>query len=168
MSDDVQTRAAQYRDLPAMMALLNHEIVSGVNIFRIAPISPEQAEKWWGLHGAGRYHAIVACPADDTQVVGWATLGPHSAYEGYDRTAEISVWVAAAVRRRGVGQRLIQTLLSSCPQRNIRTVISRIEANNQASLKLHERCGFKQVGLLEDVGEKMGQSLSVVLMQCNV
>jgi L-amino acid N-acyltransferase len=47
-------------------------------------------------------------------------------------------------------------------------VISRIESNNLASIRLHESCGFKRVGLLEDVGEKFNQSLSVALMQYHV
>jgi len=160
-------------DLTSVIALLNREIVEGVNIFRLAPFDDTMAQRWWQVHGQGRYQAIVAeAPSTEsllpTRIAGWATLAPHSVYEGYDRTAEISVWVDAAYRRQGCGRLLIQSLLAQCADRNIRTVLSRIEANNRPSLRLHEVCGFKRVGLLEDVGEKLGQSLSVVLMQYHV
>jgi len=157
-------------DLGNLISLLNREIIEGVNIFRLVPFDDAMAQRWWHTHGQGRYQAIVAqsqLPESPhpTSIAGWATFAPHSTYEGYDRTAEISVWVDAAFRRRGCGRLLVQTLLAQCEERNIRTVISRIEANNEPSLRLHEACGFKRAGLLEDVGEKFGQSLSVVLMQ---
>lgn len=166
-------RPAESSDLAAMMSLLNREIVDGVNIFRLRPLDQAMAERWWQTHGHGRYRAVVAehLPPESgspPQLAGWATLAPHSAYEGYDRTAELSVWVDPAMRRRGCGAMLIGALQASCQQRNIRTVISRIESNNQASLRLHENCGFQRAGLLTDVGEKFGQSLSVVLMQYHV
>lgn len=166
-------RPAESKDLDAIVALLNREIIQGVNIFRLEPLGEMMASRWWQLHGQGRYRAIVAEPADTegvgaTKIAGWASLAPHSAYEGYDRTAELSVWVDATMRRRGCGKMLVKTLQAICIDRNIRTVISRIEANNLASLRLHEACGFKRAGLLENVGEKFGQSLSVVLMQYHV
>lgn len=175
-SGDIEIRPAVRSDLESMMRLLNAEILGGVNIFRLAPITAGQADKWWNLHGHGRYRAVVASrperqpatAADPQPVLGWATLAPHSAYEGYDRTAEVSVWVDASIRRHGCGRKLLQYLLDTCPQHNIRTVISRIEANNTASLQLHRRCGFQPAGLLRDVGEKMGQSLSVALWQYHV
>ncbi len=163
-------------DLGAVMSLINREITGGVNIFRLVELDDIAAERWWNLHGEGRYQAIVAerVEADEAdepaspQFAGWATLTPHSAYEGYDRTAELSVWVEPGMRRGGCGRALVEALLASCPQRNIRTVISRIESNNVPSLRLHQVCGFEQVGLLRDVGEKFGQSLSVVFMQYHV
>lgn len=163
-------------DLGSVMSLINREIRGGVNIFRLVPLDDIAAQRWWNLHGDGRYQALVAerngsngggatAPA---RFAGWAALTPHSAYEGYDRTAELSVWVEPDVRRSGCGRALVEALLGSCPERNIRTVISRIESNNVPSLRLHAACGFQQVGLLRDVGEKFGQSLSVVFMQYHV
>jgi phosphinothricin acetyltransferase len=158
--------------------------MGGVNIFRFAPLDAEAARRWWKLHGSGRYQALVAehpgtpgehpgtpgeHPHDrDTgspQVVGWAAFAPHSAYEGYDRTAEISVWVDAPFRGQGIGKVLMRALLATCHERNLRTIVSRIEASNLASLRLHESIGFTHVGVLKDVGEKFGRSLDVVLMQ---
>jgi len=166
-------RPAESKDLDSIIALLNREIVEGVNIFRLEPLSDAMAGRWWQLHGQGRYRAIVAEPVEaergvSPKIAGWASLAPHSAYEGYDRTAELSVWVDATMRRRGCGQMLVKTLQGDCLERNIRTLISRIESNNRASLRLHEVCGFQRAGLLEDVGEKFGKSLSVVLMQYHV
>jgi L-amino acid N-acyltransferase len=165
-------RPVCHDDVPAVIALLNREILGGLNIFRLVPLDETMAMRWWSLHGQGRYQAVVAEVRSESdgqsRVAGWASLAPHSAYEGYDRTAEMSVWVDQDHRGIGFGKALVTTLLNECPSRRIRTVISRIESNNLASIRLHESCGFKRVGLLEDVGEKFGQSLSVALMQYHV
>lgn len=169
-------RPVSQADLGSVMSLINREIRGSVNIFRLIPLDDIAAQRWWSLHGEGRYQAVVAeTPEPDgaegrpkSRFAGWAALTPHSAYEGYDRTAELSVWVEPEVRRSGCGRALVKALLESCPERNIRTVISRIESNNLPSLRLHAACGFEQVGLLRDVGEKFGKSLSVVFMQYHV
>jgi phosphinothricin acetyltransferase len=167
---DLSIRTVRADDLDRIIELLNREVVGSVNIFRFAPLDAEAARRWWKLHGSGRYQALVAeQPRDrDTgspQVVGWAAFAPHSAYEGYDRTAEISVWVDAPFRGQGIGKVLMRALLATCHDRNLRTIVSRIEATNLASLRLHESIGFTHVGVLKDVGEKFGRSLDVVLMQ---
>lgn len=173
LSTTITIRPVRSTDLPSVMSLINREISSGVNIFRLLPLDEIAAQRWWNLHGEGRYQAIVAeqtGPSGDgdrpqPRFVGWAALTPHSAYEGYDRTAELSVWVEPDARRSGCGRALVRALLENCQERNIRTVVSRIESKNVASVRLHQACGFTQAGLLEDVGEKFGQSLSVILMQ---
>jgi phosphinothricin acetyltransferase len=181
---DLSIRTVRADDLDRIIQLLNREVMGGVNIFRFAPLDAEAARRWWKLHGSGRYQALVAehpgtpgehpgtpgeHPHDrDTgspQVVGWAAFAPHSAYEGYDRTAEISVWVDAPFRGQGIGKVLMRALLATCHERNLRTIVSRIEASNLASLRLHDSIGFTHVGVLKDVGEKFGRSLDVVLMQ---
>jgi phosphinothricin acetyltransferase len=181
---DLSIRTVRAEDLDRIINLLNREVMGGVNIFRFAPLDAEAARRWWKLHGSGRYQALVAehpgtpgehpgtpgeHPHDrDTgspQVVGWAAFAPHSAYEGYDRTAEISVWVDAPFRGQGIGKVLMRALLATCHERNLRTIVSRIEASNLASLRLHDSIGFTHVGVLKDVGEKFGRSLDVVLMQ---
>jgi phosphinothricin acetyltransferase len=181
---DLSIRTVRADDLDHVINLLNREVMGGVNIFRFAPLDAEAARRWWKLHGSGRYQALVAehpgtpgehpgTPGEhprnrDTgspQVVGWAAFAPHSAYEGYDRTAEISVWVDAPFRGQGIGKVLMRALLATCHDRNLRTIVSRIEASNLASLRLHESIGFTHVGVLKDVGEKFGRSLDVVLMQ---
>jgi phosphinothricin acetyltransferase len=181
---DLSIRTVRAEDLDRIIKLFNREVMGGVNIFRFAPLDAEAARRWWKLHGSGRYQALVAehpgtpgehpgtpgeHPHDrDTgspQVVGWAAFAPHSAYEGYDRTAEISVWVDAPFRGQGIGKVLMRALLATCHERNLRTIVSRIEASNLASLRLHESIGFTHVGVLKDVGEKFGRSLDVVLMQ---
>ncbi len=175
----MQTRPLVVEDLDSVIAILNGEIVGGVNVFRLVPLDAAAAAKWWHMHGSGRYQAIVAEaefgdgePGADQPasrgIAGWATFSPHSTYEGYDRTADLSVWVDQPYRGRGVGRMLVRSLLDSCPERNLRTVISRIESTNSASLRLHESFGFERVGFLRDVGEKFGRSLSVVLMQYHV
>lgn len=156
-------RDAQADDLDGVFAILDQQIRESVNTFRIQPLDAAAKEQWWQTHRGERYPALVA--VRDTAVLGWASLAPFGGYEAYAATAEVSVWVAGQARNSGIGSALYQHLLARAEGLKFHCLIARIEATNEASLRLHRRFGFQQCGYLREVGEKWGQRLDVVLMQ---
>ena len=156
-------RLATEGDLPDIASILNREIDQTVNCFRTRPLTREDARRWWRGRENGRYPAWIG--ELDSQVVGWASLSRWSAYEAYDRTAEVSVWVLPHAQRRGLGRQFFSTLLEFAASSPLRVLLSRIEAQNQPSLRLHECFGFSRVGTMHNVGEKFGQILDVVIME---
>ena len=163
MNAEIIIRPANYADLPAMMQILNHEIKHTVNCFRMRPMTAGDAEKWWKARENGRYPAWVAMRQE--QVVGWGSVSRWSAYEAYDGTAELSIWIAPEARRQGLGKRLMQTLIEFASGASFRVLLSRIEAENEASIALHVAFDFSKVGTLSNVGEKFGRLLDVVIME---
>lgn len=98
--------------------------------------------------------------------MGFAFAGPYHRRAGYRHTLESSVYVAAGARRRGVGQALLTRLIEECERLGFRQMVGIVgDSANVASLRLHERCGFRTVGTLENVGFKLGRWLDVVIMQ---
>ena len=98
-------------------------------------------------------------------VVGWAALAPYSRRAVYRGVAEDSVYVAADARGRGVGRLLLTELVRRSEQAGIWTVQATCFAENEASVQLHLRCGFRVVGTRERLARKDGVWRDVVLLE---
>jgi phosphinothricin acetyltransferase len=98
-------------------------------------------------------------------VVGWAALAPVSRRDCYRGVTENSIYVARAARGGGVGRRLLEELVRRADEAGIWTIQAGILAGNGASVALHERCGFRLVGIRERIAQKQGVWRDVVLME---
>ena len=107
----------------------------------------------WKAFDAGKRddHRLVAADESGT-VVGWVALSPVSARPVYAGVVEHSVYVDPAVRGRGVGRALLDALVASTDAAGIWTIQSGIFPENTASRTVHERVGFRVVGVRERVG----------------
>ena len=94
--------------------------------------------------------------AVEGDVIGWAALSPVSARHVYRGIAEVSVYVAAAARRRGVGRSLLKALVHQSEESGIWTLQAGIFPENTSSIALHKACGFREVGVRRRIG-KMGE-----------
>jgi phosphinothricin acetyltransferase len=158
----IALRDATATDLDAVFAIYDEEVLRGTATFETTPKSAAERRAWFEEHPRARYPVIVAEEAGT--VLGWARLQPWSPRPAYARTAEDSVYVAAAARGRGVGRALLGELLARAPGAGIAVVLARIAEGNPPSIRLHERAGFRTVGVMRRVGEKFGRILDVTLM----
>lgn len=98
-------------------------------------------------------------------VVGWAALGPTSPRSVYSGVAEVSVYVDAGAHGRGFGTRLLEGLIEASEANAVWTLQAGIFPENEASLRLHTRCGFRVVGVRERLGRMQGRWRDVVLLE---
>jgi L-amino acid N-acyltransferase YncA len=98
-------------------------------------------------------------------VLGWVAVSPVSTRPAYAGVVEHSVYVADAARGRGVGGALMRRLVQSCDAGGIWTIQSGVFPENTASLALHERFGFRRVGVRERIGRRDGRWRDVVLLE---
>jgi L-amino acid N-acyltransferase YncA len=96
--------------------------------------------------------AVVA-RAGDGDVLGWAALAPASRRPVYRGVGEVSIYVAPEHARRGVGGLLLRALIDASERAGFWTLKAGIFPENAASVALHERCGFRLVGVNERVGQ---------------
>jgi L-amino acid N-acyltransferase YncA len=151
-------RELEERDWPAVRAIYEDGIAGGQATFETAAPS---WERWDGAHLA----APRPIAEEDDRVVGWAALSPVSERCVYQGVAENSVYVARKAQGRGVGRALLTRLVEGAERAGIWTIQTGIFPENEASLALHRRCGFRVVGLRERIGRLNGEWRDVLLLE---
>jgi phosphinothricin acetyltransferase len=118
-------------------------------------------EAWDAAHRADC--RLVAISAGE--VLAWAALSRVSERCVYGGVAEVSVYVAASARGRGLGTRLLERLIESSEAAGLWTLQAGIFPENAASIALHERCGFRPVGVRRRLGRLAGRWRDVALLE---
>ena len=144
-------------DWPAVRAIYEDGIRSGDATFETETPS---WERWDAAHPELR---LVA--EREGSVVGWAALSPASARDCYRGVGEVSVYVAAEARGDGLGRALLDDLVERSEQAGYWTLSAGVFPENEASLRLHKACGFREVGVRERLGELGGVWRDVVLLE---
>ncbi|MCC4598555.1 N-acetyltransferase [Xanthomonas melonis] len=159
----VALRAVRDADIPAITAIYAEQI-AGCNTYEYAiPSSEQMHARMRAIVDAG-YPYLVA--EADGVVAGYAYASAFRTRAGYRWTVENSIYLAAGMQGRGIGKALLGELIALCEQRGYRQMIAVIgDAENRASLRLHERFGFRTVGVFTGIGRKHGRWLDGVQMQ---
>ncbi len=158
----ITIRLATADDLPAINAIYNHFVLCSTCTYREEPETMEDRVAWFDHHGPKHPITVVEL---DGEIVGWGSLSPYHSRCAYRNTVENSVYVAHTHHRRGIGRMLLLDLIDRARAVGHHTIIAGIDAEQQASVALHEQAGFKQVAFLNEVGYKFGRWLHVIYMQ---
>lgn len=102
---------------------------------------------------------------ENNKMLGWTALTPVSSRCVYAGVAEVSVYIAQKERGKGIGKILLNELIKQSEANGIWMLQSGIFSENQSSIKLHEKCGFRMVGYREKIGKKNGIWKDNVLME---
>ena len=144
-------------DWPAVRAIYLEGIATGNATFET------EAPDWPAWDGGHLPHSRLV--ARDGDVLGWAALSPVSSRCVYGGVAEVSIYVAAHARGRGVGRALLESLIAESEPRGIWTLQAGVFPENTASVELHLRCGFRMVGRRERIGQLRGAWRDTVLLE---
>lgn len=155
-------RKAEIRDISAIRDIYNKEIKEGIATFDTEEKTLVEMKKWFKEHGP-KNPIIVADKKGE--IIGWASLSKYSTRCAYSDTAEISLYVKEKEQSRGVGKKLMKSLLDNGKKAGLHTVVARITEGNEISVNLHKKFGFENVGVYREVGKKFGKTLDVFLMQ---
>ncbi|WP_290783056.1 MULTISPECIES: GNAT family N-acetyltransferase [unclassified Exiguobacterium] len=118
-------------------------------------------EEWTGHHH--EHSRLVAI--EGKQLLGWVALSPFSSIPAYAGVAEISLYIAEEARGKGVGTRLMEDVIATSEAAGIWTLQSQVFPENHASLRLHERFNFREVGRRERIGRLGGRWRDTVLLE---
>ncbi|MEZ4429965.1 MAG: N-acetyltransferase family protein [Nannocystaceae bacterium] len=155
----VRLRSMTADDWPRVAAIYEEGIATGDATF-------ETGAPAWARWDASHLRAPRLCAIDESRdVIGWAALAPVSDRCVYGGVAEVSVYVAAGARGRGVGRCLLETLVVASEAGGLWTLQAGVFPENLASLTLHERCGFRVVGRRVRLGELAGRWRDVLLLE---
>jgi phosphinothricin acetyltransferase len=150
--------AMQATDWQQVRAIYLEGIATGNATFETA------APEWnhWDTAHLG-FARLVARRVDT--IIGWAALSQVSGRSVYAGVAEVSVYVSQSARGKGVGYALLGRLVEESERNGIWTLQAGILPENQASIALHRRCGFREVGRREKIGKLHGVWRDVVILE---
>lgn len=165
MRADFKLRPTEETDLPAISAIYAEAVLNGTASYELEP--PGEAEmtrRWRDLVSKGFPHFVAV---GGGAVLGYAYAGPYRPRPAYRFSVEDSIYISPAAQRMGVGKALLGRLIESCEALGFRQMVAVIGGGTEhpASVTLHERLGFRLIGVIEGSGFKHGRWLDTVLMQ---
>jgi phosphinothricin acetyltransferase len=151
-------------DLPTIVEILNYTIVNSDATFTSQPVTLAERREWFGrFSGTGPYRLFVARRGD--QVLGYAASQPYRDHEGFRETVEVSIALDVSSRGQGVGSALYRALFDCLAGEPVHVALAGIVLPNDASIALHRKFGFAEVGIFHEYAVKNGRYLSSVWME---
>jgi len=160
MNESLVVRGAERPDAPGIADIYNEGIRGRQATFETRERTVDEVLRWFD---GSRYPIIVA--ERGGSVVGWVAASSYRPRECYAGIAEFSIYVAKGARRQGVANLLMRPFLSDLSAAGFWKVLSRIFAENEGSLALCARHGFRRVGVYQDHAQLDGIWKDVVIVE---
>lgn len=156
---DYIIRPMEIEDWGSIVEIYYQGIQSNIATFNISCPSYEEWDK-------GHIEECRFVAEYDGDVVGWAALLPTSSRECYKGVAEESIYIDNNHWGKGLGTKLLTVLLEESEKSGFWTIQAHIIQNNTASIRLHEKCGFRMVGYRERIAkDRFGMWRNTVIME---
>lgn len=152
------------RHASAIVDIFNEAIVNSTALYDYQPRPLHSMEPWFAAKTRGNFPVIGIEDAAGT-LMAFGSFGSFRAWPAYKYTVEHSVYVHAAHRGKGLGLAVVRLLIAAARKRELHAMVGAIDASNAASVALHTRLGFQQVGMMPQVGFKFGRWLDLALYQ---
>jgi phosphinothricin acetyltransferase len=161
---EIRIRPANAADLPRLVEIYNHFVINAPVTFDVEPYTVERRTPWFEQFAqTGRYRLVVA--EEKGAVVGYAGTTRFRPKAAYETTVETTIYCSPDTVGKGIGSRLYSALFEAIANEDIRLIVAGYTLPNPSSAKLHERLGFKPVGIFTEVGRKFGRYWDVAWTQ---
>ncbi|MGE0410198.1 MAG: N-acetyltransferase family protein [Amphiplicatus sp.] len=161
---EAEVRRAEAADLPAITAIYNRYVAETPITFDIEPFTVEQRRAWFAQFGAaGRCQLFVAVVGG--ALAGYAGSTKHKEKRAYDTSVETTIYLDPAHVGRGLGGALYRRLFEALADEDVHAALAGITLPNEASLGLHRRFGFVEIGVFHEVGRKFGRYWDVLWLE---
>ena len=154
-------RVAEQKDLPELLDIYNSEVLNSVANLDLTPRTLAEWQVWFDHHNVENHPLYVA--EIDGRVAGYVSLSSYREKEAFRSTVELSIYVAADFRKRGLASELMAFILEQArADERTHAIISVISATNEPSISLHKKLGFTYCGMIPEVGVKFGVYQDIV------
>ena len=158
----MEVRVATLDDAEAIRDIYNLEVTTSTATFDLVPRSIEEQRNWLDDRSGAR--AVIVAELDNV-LCGFGSLSKWRDRPAYATTVEDSVYVHRNHHGVGVGRLLLTELVATATRHGFHACMARVVGGHDASIGLHQACGFEVVGTEREVGRKFGKWLDVVLME---
>ncbi len=158
----VDIRDAELSDIEAINDIYNYYVLNSTCTAQ-TEAEPIEGRKQWLLEHTGKYTALVA--EWEGQVVAWGSLSKYHRRYAYWPTTEDSIYVRHDMLHKGIGRVILEELIKKAKENGFHSVMGIISSEQLASIRLHEKFGFVEVGHPREVILKFNRRLDVTIMQ---
>jgi len=162
MDIEIEIDIATKQDLNRIVEIYNWAIENTSATFDTDRKTTQSQLGWFESHD--EKHPIIVA-RENGQVLAWGSISPWSDRCAYSGTGEISFYVDPDFHRKGIGFNILKRLIEIGKEKNFRTLVSRIAGKSEASVHLHKKLGFSNIGTMKNVGKKFDEIIDVHLMQ---
>jgi phosphinothricin acetyltransferase len=158
MSDEmeVQVSPGEEGDLATLTDIYNHYIRETAITFDVTPITPDERRPWLLSHPEDGPHRLLVArtPGPGGRVLGYATSSPLRPKAAYSTSVETTIYLAPDAGGRGIGTALYGRLFEILATEDVHRAYAGVTLPNEASVRIHRRFGFQQIGMYGEVGRK--------------
>lgn len=161
-------RLATVDDLDAINRIYNHYVPESTTTYDVAATTMAERRQWF--EGRADCHPVTVVVEHDANtgaevVAGWGSLHPFRTRSAYRFTVENSVYVAPDRLRCGIGSAILADQIERARVAGLRAIIAVIDAEQAASITIHAKHGYREIGRFPQIGRKFDRWLDVVFMQ---
>ena len=161
-------RAGRSSDLPALTEIYNHYVEHTHVTFDLEPFTVDQRREWFSHYAETGRHRLLVAESADGAVLGYATSGRFRDKPAYGPSVETTVYCATSATGHGVGSALYTALFEALRDEDVHRAYAGVALPNDASLALHRRFGFTEIGTFREVGRKFDKWWDVTWLERGV
>jgi phosphinothricin acetyltransferase len=161
---NVEVRNADVADLPALTSIYNHYVEHSPATFDLEPFTVEARRSWFEHYAPGGPHRLLVA-IDDGAVAGYASSGRFRPKAAFYPSVEVTIYLHPDATGGGIGSALYQELFAELCDERLHRAYAAITQPNPASVALHRRFGFVDVGTMTEVGRKFDKWWDVLWME---
>jgi phosphinothricin acetyltransferase len=151
-------------DLPGIVAILNYTVAHSIASFATRPTSVAERRNWFEqFSSTGPYRLLVA--RRGSLLLGYACSQRYRDHEAFRETIEVGIALDVSCRGQGVGSLLYRALFECLADEPVHAILAGIAMPNDASVALHRKFGFTEIGTFHEYAVKNGQYISSLWMQ---
>jgi phosphinothricin acetyltransferase len=162
----VNVREAVLEDAAAIAAIYRFYVLSSTATMELEP--PDGVEMGRRMVEVRQRDLPFVVAEEEGGVVGYGYATAFRPRPGYRFTVEDSIYLRADCAGRGIGRRLLETVMQSCRGAGCRQMVAVIGGENPSSVAMHRALGFSQAGLLRGAGWKFDQPQDITILQCEL
>lgn len=152
------------RHAARILEIFNEAIINSTALYDYRPRPPESMGPWFAAKRQNGF-PVIGLEEGDGTLVGFASYGTFRAWPAYKYTVEHSIYLHQGHRGRGHGQLLLRAIVEAAQARDVHVMVGAIDAANAASIRLHEKLGFRHAGTVAQAAFKFGRWLDLALYQ---
>lgn len=160
----MEIRIGKLDDVSSITDIFNYYIENSNARFEESPLSLDNRLKWFSQFKPDSRHQIYVA-IDNGKLIGFACSQPYRAMAAFDETVEVTVYLAPFIQGKGVGSKLYEKLFCAIQAHGVHRVLSGVALPNEASIALHKRFGFREVGVFNEYAKKNGDYISSMWLE---